>query len=216
MIWELVKKDIIFLAASLKSTLIAIILFAICFPLSGISFGIAIPALVCYIGIYGILAYEERSKMHLLNLALPVTRKEICLSKYIYAIGLIVFTMILSIIGSGVGVVTREAQALRGFVSELPLYMTLMFTIAIIYLSVILPCVFYWGTIKARYVLMGLYIIIFIGASNINIMRIGTINESFNRYLSGHGMLLLIVVAMICFFISISISLRIWEKKDIK
>lgn len=216
MIWELVKKDITFLVASLKSTLVSIILLALCLPLTGIGFGIAIPALVCYIGLYGILAYEERNKMHLLNLSLPVTRKEICLSKYIYAIGLVVFTMILSCIGSVFGVMATGKEELSAFISGLPLYMTLMFTIAIIYLSVIIPCVFYWGTIKARYVLLGLYMIIFVAASNINIMRMGTIGESLNRYLSGNGMLLLMVVTMICFFISISISLRIWEKKDIQ
>lgn len=216
MIWELVKKDITFLVASLKSTLVSIILLALCLPLTGIGFGIAIPALVCYIGLYGILAYEERSKMHLLNLSLPVTRKEICLSKYIYAIGLVVFTMILSSIGSGLGVMATGREELNAFISGLPLYMALMFTIAIIYLSVIIPCVFYWGTIKARYVLMGLYIIIFIGASNINIIRMGTIGESFNRYLSGHGIVSLIIAAMICFFVSIAISLRIWENKDMQ
>lgn len=216
MIWKLVKKDIIFLVASLKSTLISIILLSLCLPLTGIGFGIAIPALVCYIGIYGILAYEERSKMNVLNLALPVTRKEICLSKYVYAVGLVVFTMIFATIGGGLGVVAKEAGELSAFVSRLPLYMALMFTIAIIYLSVIIPCVFYWGTIKARYVLMGVYIIIFIGASNINLLMIGAISESFNRYLSGHGVLLLIIVAAVCFFVSIAISLRIWEKKDIQ
>jgi len=63
---------------------------------------------------------------------------------------------------------------------------------------------------------MGLYLVIFIGASNINSIVVGKIGESFNRYLSGHGMLLLIIVAIICYSVSISISLRIWEKKDVK
>lgn len=215
MIWELVKKDIIFLVASLKSTLVSITLLALFLPLTGIGFGIAMPALVCYIGFYGVLAYEERSKMHLLNLALPVTRKEICLSKYVYAIGLVIFATILSSIGTGLGVMTAASGEMSEFILRLPSYMVLMFAIAVIYLSVIIPCVFYWGTIKARYVLMGLYMMIFIGASNINLIVLGRMDESFNGYLSKHGVLLLIV-AIICFSVSISISLRIWEKRDIK
>lgn len=215
MIWELVKKDIIFLVASLKSTLVSITLLALFLPLTGIGFGIAMPALVCYIGFYGVLAYEERSKMHLLNLALPVTRKEICLSKYVYAIGLVVFATILSSIGTSIGVMITEGGEMSEFISRLPGYMALMFATAVIYLSVIIPCVFYWGTIRARYILMGLYMMIFIGASNINFIALGKMNESFNRYLSGHGVLLLIA-AVICFSVSISISLRIWEKRDVE
>lgn len=214
MIWELVKKDIIFLVASLKSTLVSITLLAVFLPLTGIGFGIAMPALVCYIGFYGVLAYEERSKMHLLNLALPVTRKEICLSKYVYAIGLVIFATILSSIGTSIGVMITESGEMSEFISRLPGYMALMFAVAVIYLSVIIPCVFYWGTIKARYVLMGIYMMIFIGASNINLITMGKMGKSFNGYLSGHGILL--IVATICFSVSISISLRIWEKRDVK
>ena len=214
MIWELVKKDIIFLVASLKSTLVSITLLAVFLPLTGIGFGIAMPALVCYIGFYGVLAYEERSKMHLLNLALPVTRKEICLSKYVYAIGLVIFATILSSIGTSIGVMITESGEMSEFISRLPGYMALMFAVAVIYLSVIIPCVFYWGTIKARYVLMGIYMMIFIGASNINLITMGKMGKSFNGYLSGHGILL--IVATICFPVSISISLRIWEKRDVK
>lgn len=214
MIWELVKKDIIFLVASLKSTLVSITLLALFLPLTRIGFGIAMPALVCYIGFYGVLAYEERSKMHLLNLALPVTRKEICLSKYVYAIGLVVFATILSSIGTGLGVMTTDGGEMSAFILKLPSYMVLMFAIAVIYLSVMMPCVFYWGTIKARYILMGIYVMIFIGASNMDLITLGKMSENFNGYLSGHGILL--IVAVICFSISISISLRIWEKRDVR
>ena len=215
MIWELVKKDIIFLVASLKSTLLSIILLALCLPLTGIGFGIATPALVCYVGFYGVLAYEERSKMHLLNLALPVTRKEICISKYVYAIGLVIFMTILSSIASGLRVVIG-GEELRAFALSLPLYMILMFSIAILYLSVMMPCVFKWGTIKARYILMGIYIAIFIGSGSINwVVATEKFSESLNRYLSGHNMLLLIIGALICCSISINVSLKIWEKKDV-
>ena len=216
MIWELVKKDIIFLVASLKSTLLSIILLALCLPLTGIGFGIVTPALVCYVGFYGVLAYEERSKMHLLNLALPVTRKEICISRYVYAIGLVIFMTILSSIGSILGVAAIGKEDLREFVLSLPLYMILMFSIAILYLSVMIPCIFKWGTIKARYILMGIYVVILIGSGSINgVVATEKISESLNRYLSGHNMLLLIIGALICWVISLKISLKIWEKKDV-
>ncbi|MBU3804378.1 MAG: ABC-2 transporter permease [Candidatus Cellulosilyticum pullistercoris] len=216
MIWELVKKDIIFLVASLKSTLLSIILLALCLPLTGIGFGIVTPALVCYVGFYGVLAYEERSKMHLLNLALPVTRKEICISRYVYAIGLVIFMTILSSIGSILGVAAIGKEDLREFVLSLPFYMILMFSIAILYLSVMIPCIFKWGTIKARYILVGIYVVILIGSGSINgVVATEKISESLNRYLSGHNMLLLIIGALICWVISLKISLKIWEKKDV-
>ena len=215
MIWELVKKDVIFLVTSLKSTLLAIIVLGLFLPLTGLGFGIAMPALVCYIGFYGVLAYEERSKMQLLDLALPVTRKEICLSKYVYALGLVIFSTLLSSLGSGLGILI-EGEKISEFIRALPLYMTLMVTIALIYLSVVMPCIFYWGTIKARYILMGIYILIFVAASSMNGVIMGKISESFNGYLSGCGILLVVMIAIICIAISIGISLRIWENKDVR
>ncbi len=215
MIWELVKKEVIFLTSSLKSTIVSIILMTLFLPTIGMGFGIAMPALACYIGFYGILAYEEKSKMHLLNLALPVTRKEICLSKYVYAIGFIVFVTLISSIGSGLGIVMRGGE-LGEFISSLPTYMTLMLTGAMIYLAIIVPCIFYWGTIKARYVLLGIYIAIFIVASNVNSVMKETMSEVLITTLFGRGMVLLLIIAVISMAISIGISLRIWEKKDVK
>lgn len=216
MIWELVKKEVIFLTSSLKSTIVSIIVISFFLPTVGMGFGMAMPALACYIGFYGILAYEEKSKMHLLNLALPVTRKEICLSKYIYAIGFIVFVTLLSSIGSGLGIVIRGGGELEGFIASLPIYMTLMFTVAIIYLAIVVPCIFYWGTIKARYVLLGIYIAIFIVANNMNSVMKETMSEVLTNTLSGRGIILIITIAVISMVISIGISLKIWEKKDVK
>ena len=72
------------------------------------------------------------------------------------------------------------------------------------------------GTIKARYILVGIYVVIFIGGSSINwAVATEKFSESLNRYLSGHNMLLLIIGALICCSISINVSLKIWEKKDV-
>lgn len=211
MIWKLVKKDLTYLITSLKSTIVSIICLGLFLPMVGIGFGIAMPALVCYVGFYGILAYEERSKMHLLSATFPVTRREICLAKYMYALLIIVFAMILSLVGSLIGSVANEGS--YTLLDELPLYITLMAASAIIYIAVILPFVFKFGTIKARYALMIIYIFIFVFATNFNTVDMTNVSQYIPQI--GSKIMILWVVSIICWLISIAISLKIWDKKDI-
>lgn len=211
MIWQLIKKDFTYLMTSLKSLIGSIIVIGLFLPMVGIGFGIAMPAMVCYVGFYGILAYEERSKMQLLNAALPVTRKEICLAKYIYAFLIIGFAMILSLIGSLIS--SAANGTVDTLLSEIPLYMTLMGVSALIYISIILPCVFYFGTIKARYMLMVIYILMFIVATQLNFHGVPNVLGTLTH--TGSMIVLLWGVGIGICLISIVISLRIWNKKDL-
>ena len=100
MVKELIKKDIIFLLSSLKSTVAIIICFSLFMSMINKAYGMVTPALACYIGFYSLMAYEERNKMDLVEFALPVSRQEICLSKYIEIVLFIIFSCICSTVGS--------------------------------------------------------------------------------------------------------------------
>lgn len=211
MIWTLVKKDLTYLTTSLKSTVVSIIVLGLFLSMAGIGFAISMPAFICYIGFYSVLAYEERSKMQLLNAALPVTRKEICLAKYIFAFLMIVFAMMLALAGTLMGYMA--AGSTEALLTELPFYITLMGTGALIYISVMLPCVFYFGTMKARYVMMGIYILTFVFATNLNHYKMSSITGLLKGF--GSPILLFWVAAIGGCLLSIAVSIRIWKKKDI-
>ena len=213
MVFQLVKKDLTYLVTSLKTTLATIIIFSLCLPLIGIGFGIVIPALVCYIGFYSILAYEERNKTNLLNIALPVSRRDICMSKYIEVILMIIVTCILallSIVLSGFTSVENSMFLQTYFKVIIPL----MIGIALIYSAIMLPCVFYFGTIKSRYVLLGIYLVIFILGNSIANADVGKMIQWIQDYFGKNYNIIGMVLAVIGFIVSYFISLRVWEHKE--
>ena len=211
MVVQLVKKDLVYLATSLKSTLIMVITFAFCLPMINVGFGCIIPALVCYIGFYNTLAYEERNKMDILNLSLPVSRKDICLAKYIEVLVFIIGACILS----SISILCMHRNSLLLLEGGIYGIIPVMLGIALIYSAIMIPCVFYFGTLKSRYVLLLIYIFIFIAGNNLE----STVLVRFINYIAqmGNGYVNLIglLIALVLFVVSYGVSLRIWQHKEV-
>lgn len=211
MLMQLVKKDFIYLVVSLRIVVLFMILFALFLPMSNIGFACVMPALICYVGVYSTLAYEERNKTILLNATLPVSRRDICLAKYIQAVLIILITAILSLMGVFMGVSTQvyssDLVSNGGLVSMI----LLMLGSGMIYSGLILPVIFRFGTVKARYILMLTYMVLFIGGSNDYIIQgLEKIIKLGNETVSMIGF----IVVVILFAISYLSSLRIWETKE--
>ena len=67
MIAQIIKKDFIYLTTSLKSTLVMMLIFSLFMPMANMAFACVMPALVCYLGFYSLIAYEERNKSNIFN-----------------------------------------------------------------------------------------------------------------------------------------------------
>lgn len=211
MVMQLVKRDFIYLCTSLKTTLVVSIIFSLCFPLINVSLGYVAPAMVCYIGFYNVLAYEERNQSNLLNLSLPVARKDICLSKYIQAFLFII----------GACTLASVSLLLKPYISpdEVGFYnigfkesILFMLSIALIYSAIILPCVFYFGTLKSRYVLILLYIIILVGGFGLSEMGWKPVFQFISK-ICQNGMAY-VMISLGIFIVSYMISLGIWSRKE--
>ena len=211
MVAQLVKKDLVYLATSLKSTLIMVITFAFCLPMINVGFGCIIPALVCYIGFYNTLAYEERNKMDILNLSLPVDRKAICLAKYIEVLIFIVGGCILSSLGMLLMQRTSIILLEGGIYGMIPV----MLAVALVYSAIIIPCVFYFGTLKARYVLLLFYVVIFTLGNSLESTGFVNFINYIGRIGDGYVNLIGTLIALVLFILSYSISLRIWRYKEV-
>lgn len=211
---QLVKKDMVYLITSLKSVIIMGIVLALCLPFANIGFGIAMPALCTYLVVYSIMAYEERSKVMLLNISLPVTRKALCRAKYIEAFLFIIINTVLATVGTWVNYLVGEASYSGSFIELIEPLVVTMLVLGGIYIGVILPLIFHFGTTKAKLILMVTYIIIFVGASNIGKIDMSSVFGNMEVLLGSFGQIILILIAVGALIISYSISLRIFEKKD--
>lgn len=212
MVMQIVKKDFIYLTTSLKSTLAMMLIFSLFMPMASMSFACVMPALVCYLGFYSLVAYEERNKSHIFNLSLPVSRQDICLSKYIENVLFIIFSSGLALIG--LWLTQKNVASQTQFIEINMVEMSgIMLSIGLIYSAIILPCIFYFGTIKARYVLLLTYVLIFVLANNI---KNSALNEAMYKVTSvfNGSLVMMLIVAVIISLISYMISSKIWEKKE--
>ena len=212
MVVEMIKKDLVYLVTSLKSTIITMCIISLFLPMANVSYACVMPALVCYIGFYSLMAYEERNKMHIFNLSLPVDRKDICLSKYVEVLLYILVSSILALLGVKYAQVTlmNTEQGIEIKTIEI---ITVMFSLGMVYSAVMLPTIFYFGTIKARYVLLLIYVLIFVGANSIKNDVIEKVLTKIMGVFNG-SLVLMFVIAAAVFIASYIISNRIWDKKE--
>lgn len=213
----LIKKNWIYLITSIKSALVTSIIFCLFMPMWSIGFGIVMPALIGYILTYSIMAYEERSKVELMTAAMPVSRKEMCTSRYIESIIYLIGGCIVAQIGLWFNFITQQHMVIEEILKMLPIMLAVTFLVGAIYNSVILPVIFYFGTIKARYYLMFSYIFIFVGANTIS--NLGLVDQGIVEYINKLGdimPILMPIIGMVIYYISYRISLNIWQKKDFK
>lgn len=213
----LIKKDWIYLITSIKSVLVTSVLFCIVMPMLNIGFGIMMPALIGYMLTYSIMAYEERSKVELMTAALPVSRREMCTSRYIESVIYLIGGCIIAQVGVWFILITQQHMRMEEIMKLLPIMLAITFLMGAIYNSVILPVIFYFGTVKARYYLMFSYILIFAGVNAINFTD--AIGQGIIAYINKVQAIigiLMPVIGVIIYYISYRISLRIWEKKDFK
>lgn len=210
MTMKLVKKDFIHLGCSLKNLLVMWVVLCTCLPVANLGFAIVMPALGAYITLNSMRSYEERNKGDFLTGALPVTRTQMCQAQYIEVLLYIIGGMILSTIGLGIKMLESDVQ-----IAIWPA-MSLMGIIGLIYTGIILPIILYFGVAKAKYVLMITYIIVFVGAFNMNAVAPEILNgviEKVNGSIIGT---ISFLIAIIIWAVSYSISLVIFQNKDFK
>ena len=214
----LIKKDWIYLVTSLKSSLITSLLFCLFMPMCSVGFGVTMPALIGYIVTYSVMAYEARSKVELMTVSLPVSRKEMCTSKYIEGMVYLLLGCILTLIGSGIGFVAQLHVGFEEVLGILPMLFALSFCVGAVYNGIILPLVFYFGTVKARLYMMFSYIFIFSSAYTIGNTGVLDLNKMTNMMNNLGSVLpvILIVVGIAVYYISYRVSHSIWMKKDFK
>jgi len=151
------------------------------------------------------LAYDEKSKWDKYALTMPVSRKDLVMSKYM--LGLLCML-------AGV-FVTFLFHAVTALVKSQPLDSYLLLTLAVLssmgllFLSLNLPLIYKFGTEKGRFIYIAVAILLLMPMT-------GTSFESYQTMLSGRieYLYFLPLVAFVLFFASLGLSIKIMDRKN--
>ena len=151
-------------------------------------------------------AYDEKAKFHTLLTTLPIKKRTYVTAKYVIGILLILLTCVAVGIVQGV----KMVQAGSFVFEEFMLVIALALSIGLIAPAFVLPLIFLLGTEKGRFVNI---IVVAIAITFINIfMEMG---DNFSVILDARQFVfLLIVLALLIYFISWLITAVIFEKKE--
>lgn len=143
----LIYKDIINLKSYVKMLLLMFCIFAVIFiPQGQVDFIVGYISLISCMMVVSTMSYDDMAKWDKYALTMPVTRKEVVSSKYLV---MLLFTTIGTIIGIIItmisGFFVKEV-----YIDEMLISAVIVFSIALIFGSVLIPLIYKFGTQKAR------------------------------------------------------------------
>lgn len=147
----LILKDLLNMKSSLKMFTLMVVIYAVVFiPQGNSSFMAGFTILISTILIVTTMAYDDTAKWDKYALTMPLTRKDIVLSKYLVMI-------CFSVIGAVVGVVFTLVAGI--FQKNLDVLATLLqvgiiLSVALIFGSLLLPLMYKFGVEKARLIMI--------------------------------------------------------------
>ena len=202
----LILKDLLNLKSTFKMLGAMIVFFAVAFLREGNSFVFGIIILMFAMMVVTTISCDDLAKWDAYALTMPVTRKEMVLSKYLVMVLLNTLGAVLSLI---IGIVGSFLMN-QSFDLEILVIVGLVYLIAFIFGSLIIPLIYKFGTEKAR---LMLFLCALIPTALFLLL------EQFNVPLPTTGnpwiyLFLLIVFAVVGVVLSYLISLKIYTKKE--
>lgn len=160
--------------------------------------------ILAYAAIYVPMAYDEQSKGGYLLCTLPVTRREIVRAKYLYALLLIVLSIL------AMAVATSLATTISGglILSALPL-LPVLSIFGSGYIALVLPLVLYLGVTKSRILVMGLYALSICGTTFYS-----SIYRDMDIALPHISALTVALVVAVLLVISYLVAVRLYERRE--
>lgn len=223
MIKGLLKKDLYNLA-SYKTTLIIVVLFCgiAIIGTDAIYWGSVVIGIIVGMISLSTFSYDEMSKSNKYILTLPVTRKEIVLEKYVLAIGATILGGILGfivtlLVGNVMNYLRPDNLIDINIETLLATSVGGMFGISLIQ-SIQIPSIFKWGAEKGRIqMFIVLFVLVIIGAIAGFLLKQAGLSvdiEKLENILNNFGLVALILLSCLMYFISYKISYKIYKNKE--
>jgi hypothetical protein len=156
----LIIKDIFNLKKGITTTLIMILFYGIfSYNTGNMSMLIGMTVFIMTSMSISSMSYDDMAKWDGYALSMPITRKNIVLSKYILSILLSTIATILSTAFSMVIAYIRGDLVGIDNIQEILLISYVVFLISIFYISIVMPLIFKFGVENARVLMLGSYLI---------------------------------------------------------
>ena len=216
----LIIKDLLQLKTYRKTLLIFIIIFVLTSTTQEKStsvIGVLTLMLTLGFGMFGVasFSYDESAKADRYILTLPLTKKEVVLSKY-------VLISIATLIGNLLGMVISIIIALITYhevpnISEILLLSSVSLLGIGIMEAIQIPCIYKWGAEKRRLLVFAIYAIFILLIGGVLFIGKDIFNEMPNSLEITIKILpiILILLVIIIYFISYKISCKIYNKKEV-
>lgn len=215
----LITKDLLQLKSYRKSLLIFIIIY-ICVSITQSSINgigqMLVVMLTLGFGMFSIATfnYDESSKADKYILTLPLTRKEVILSKYFFVVGLTLIGCILGMIVSFI-ITFIFTKSMPNVLDIILLGIGSMFGIGVVE-SIQIPCIYKWGAEKGRlnmFILTLICAFIIGGISFIafDVTKISSVISLINKILP----FVLFIAIFFMYYISYKVSYKIYSKKEV-
>lgn len=216
----LMRKEFLYLFKNMKySWVMSLILIAVfCIFIPNLSFVTVIIA--PYFLIYGIMAHEELNHSDALNYTLPVSRKDICISRYLLGLVYAVMTaLIVSLILSAGLIIEESYNSLFNELGGMNIF-CLLVGAALIYTAVIIPIIYKFGCIKMRIVMLFIYVLCF----SVSGVAMSILQEVMPELSKGYEIMgiqggasgiSIVLLGIVVYIISYYISVKILKKKEV-
>ena len=197
----LVLKDLLVLKVAMKTVIMVVILFGFMGSMSGSAYMSTFASVYAAILPMTCMAYDERSKFNRFAMTLPVSVKELVLSRYITGLVLAAAAMVIALVQT----------VISG--GDVVLTAVLAVAIPVFYHTFMLPIMFNFGSEKSRLIVMvgvvfpaiGISVLEELGVLDKFIAALSTMNGA---VVAATGAAVLLVLYIASIFISIAICKR--------
>ena len=205
-------KDLYNIRKYVKQIGLTVILFAFfAFNLKSPSYLVGMIVMMSSMLVITTMSYDETAKWDKYALTMPIVRKDIVLSKYIF----LFFTVVTGTVISGIAamimsVVMKIQNPMVNLLSS-----GIIALIAIFMFSILIPMLFKYGVEKARIMMFAVFAVPFLA-----VVGVVKLLERFNIPKPGMEQLKLFgfafpVIVLIAVFISYNLSVKIYSKKEL-
>lgn len=208
----LILKDLIFIKNNTKAQLLSIAsVFVIAYVFSDLSMITMIP-IILIIFCISTFSYDEYNGCNTYITALPVSRKKIVLSKYIFTLIIAIIALALSSLIVGIiAIVENNFNALEMLAQMFGSTVGVCFAIAIMY-----PLIYKYGSQKGRLLLLVIFAIVAVSGflTSELFIKLSFDTSSLIYFINKNFEIVGLVLFLASMSISYFISARIYEKKD--
>lgn len=205
----LLLKDWYVLLRQTKWTLAVVLVYA-CLPLAGSqSFLSAFAIIFCAMLPLTLMSLDEKTGFDRYALALPCSRRDVVLSRYLLGLGAVSAVTLLLLVSAVSSLIYDKEDLLSSVCGTAP-----MLASGLLYLSILLPIAFRFGVEKARLWFV-LVTAVLAGSIAAVVGILPSEQTALISFIDSHGILWLVPAALLLFGLSLLLSLRVYEKREL-